>query len=245
MQDNDESSAAQVRLGVIVPSVNTVVEPWFNAVVPAGISVHVARMLLSNALTPDALREMDEHEGAHAARQIASCKPNAVAYCCTASSAVQGPDYDLVLGRSLAQRTGVPSFTAIHALVAALNSIGARRIAIASPYSEAIDRMEQNFFAQSGFEVLGGAHLGIADAFQLAEPSASALRKLGHTAWRPGADALLLTCLNTRSHLVIDTLEQELNVPVITSTQATLWRLLRMSGRAERIEGYGRLLRMH
>jgi maleate isomerase len=245
MADTYQSTATRARLGVIVPSVNTVVEPWFSAVVPSGVSVHVTRMLLCDALTADALREMDEHEGSRAARQIASCRPNAVAYCCTASSAVQGPEYDAALESSLARQTGVPSFTAIQALITALRATGARRIAIASPYSEAIDRMEQEFFVRSGFEVLGGANLGITDAFQLAEPSAATLHELGHAACRENAEALLLTCLNTRSHLVIDTLEAELKIPVITSTQATLWRLLRLSGIADRIEGYGRLLSRH
>ena len=48
-----------------------------------------------------------------------------------------------------------------------------------------------------------------------------------------------MTCLNTRSHTVIDRLEQTLGKPVITSTQATLWHALRLAGIEDHIRGYG------
>ena len=230
------------RIGVIVPSVNTVVEPWFSAVAPAGLALHASRMLLDNDLTPEAVRRMDEEEGGRAARQIASCRPAAVAYCCTASSIVQGVDYDRHLNEILAQRTGVPCFTAVRAILDALHAVQARRIAIASPYPDAIDRMEHAFFRDAGFEIVGSANLGIADAFRLADPAPAELEQLAQRAWHADADALLITCLNTRSHAVIDALERRLGKPVVTSTQATLWKLLRMAGCAERIDGYGRLL---
>ena len=64
-------------------------------------------------------------------------------------------------------------------------------------------------------------------------------------AWTPGAQALLITCLNLWSHTVIDALESELGVPVITSTQATFWKALRMAGIEDRIPRLGRLLAEH
>jgi maleate cis-trans isomerase len=59
--------------------VNTVVEPWFNRVVPNGVSVHAARMLLADEISAEALTRMDAEEGARALRQLASCRPRAVA----------------------------------------------------------------------------------------------------------------------------------------------------------------------
>ena len=66
--------------------------------------------------------------------------------------------------------------------------------------------------------------------------------ELGRRGSDTRADALIMTCLNTRSHTVIDRLEQALGKPVITSTQATLWHALRLAGIDDRIKGYGRLL---
>ncbi len=233
---------ARARLGVVVPSINIVMEAWAANVLPRGITLHTARMMMPDALTPDGVREMDRSDGARAIRQIASCRPNAIAYGCTASSIVQGVDYDAHLREEMARTTGIPSTTAAHAILTAAKALGVSRIAAVSPYTAEIDAAEHRYFAAAGLEVFGGAHLGIDDNFRLASPEPETLYTLGLDGWDARAEALVITCLNTPSHTVIDALERELGRPVITSTQATLWHLLRLAGLDDRIEGYGRLL---
>ena len=114
----------RARLGVILPSVNTVVEPWFGAVCPPGVTVHAARMFLDYALTRDALVRMDHDEGMRGVKQIMSCRPASVAYCCTASSIVQGLEYDGKLNHELHQAAGVPAFTATSGIIEALRAVG-------------------------------------------------------------------------------------------------------------------------
>ncbi|AOB25242.1 hypothetical protein BBB44_02645 [Bordetella bronchiseptica] len=237
--------AARTRLGVILPSVNTVVEPWFTQAVAPDVRVHATRMLLASEVTAESLRRMDHEEGLDAARRIASCRPDAIAYCCTASSIVQGLDYDRRLRQSLEEATGRPCFTAVGAIIEALQACGARRIAIASPYTDAIDHAEKAFFEEAGFQVLNAANLNIADSFALASPDARQMYELAQRAWHPDADALLISCLNMNAQQVVGLLEQQLDRPVITSTTATLWKLLRSAGRADRVPGYGRLLAGH
>lgn len=236
---------SRARLGVIVPSVNTVVEPWFGRVVPPGVTVHAARMFLDANLTPEALMRMDREEGMLGVRQIMSCKPASVAYCCTASSVVQGLEYDGRLNHELNHAAGVPAFTATSAIIEALRALGAKRIAVCSPYTKAIDDAEHEFFSAAGFEILGAAHLGITDAFKLADPTADEIYALWQKSWRANAEASLITCLNMNSHEVIEHIEHETGKPVVTSTQATLWKLLRAAGIKDPIAGYGRLLADH
>ena len=235
----------RARLGVVVPSVNTVVEPWFSAASPTGVSIHTARMFLDSALSPEAIVRMDREQGQQAVRQLTSCRPQAVAYCCTASSIVQGLDYDLQLQREIAHAAGVASTTATQAILEALRVLGVTRIAAASPYAENIDSAEHTFFESAGVRVLASACLGIRDAFELASPTAGEIVALAHRAYAPGAEAILITCLNLWSQVVIERLEQEFGIPVVTSTQATFWRLLRIAGVPDRIPGYGRLLSEH
>ncbi len=232
----------RARLGVVVPSVNTVVEPWFNAASPAGVTVHASRMLLDANLTAAAVLRMDKEEGLHAVEQLVSCKPASIAYCCTASSIVQGVQYDDVLIHEISRIAKVPAVTATRSIIMALQSLGARRIAVASPYAKEIDDAEHHFFTDAGFEILGSACLGITDSFRLADPTPAEISALARRAWHDDAEALLVTCLNLRSHEVIDGLERELGKPVVTSTQATLWQLLRTAGVNDRIAGYGQLL---
>jgi maleate cis-trans isomerase len=48
--------AEGIRIGVIVPSVNIVVEDWYPAVAPEGVSLPFARMLMPPAPRPTASR---------------------------------------------------------------------------------------------------------------------------------------------------------------------------------------------
>lgn len=93
--------------------------------------------------------------------------------------------------------------------------------------------------------MLNAANLNIAESFALAAPDARQMYELAQRAWHPDADALLISCLNMHAQEVVGLLEQQLGRPVITSTTATLWKLLRSAGRADRIPGYGRLLAEH
>jgi maleate isomerase len=231
-----------VRIGVIVPSVNTVVEPWFARACPPGVTVHAARMFLDSDLTPESLVRMDRDEGMNAVKQIMSCKPASVAYCCTASSIVQGLEYDGRLNHELNHAAGVPAFTATAGIIEALHAVGARRISVCSPYTRVIDHKEHEFFSAAGFDIMGSAHLGIADAFKLADPTPDEINALWEKSWREGADASLITCLNLNSHEVIEKIEARSGKPVITSTQATLWKLLRAAGVSDAVHGYGLLL---
>jgi len=233
---------ARARLGVVVPSVNTIVEPWFNAVCPGGVTVHASRMLLDANLTAEAVLRMDREEGRHAVEQLVSCKPASIAYCCTASSIVQGVEYDDVLIHEISRIAKVPAVTATRSIITAFKALGVRRIAVASPYAKEIDDAEHRFFTAAGCEIVGSACLGITDSFRLADPEPEAIVELARQAWRKDADALLITCLNLRSHEVVHLLEKELGKPVVTSTQATLWQLLRTAGIEDQIAGYGQLL---
>jgi maleate isomerase len=232
----------RARVGVILPSINTVVEPWFARAVPDGVSVHAARMFMGPQLSSDNIVEMDRTEGMQAVRQIASCRPASIAYCCTASSIVQGPEYDSHLRAEIETQSGARATTATHSILSALKVLGARRICVVSPYTDKVDAMEHHFFEAAGFEVMGSANLGISDTFRLAEPDAHALTDLARRGWKSEADALVMTCLNTRSHFVVEEIEREIGKPVVTSTQATLWHLLRLAGIREAVPNCGRLL---
>ncbi|MFY0614133.1 MAG: hypothetical protein JXQ99_21570 [Hyphomicrobiaceae bacterium] len=235
----------RARIGIVVPSVNTVMEPWAARVVPDGVSVHFSRMFIEPETTAETLCEMDRGEGRAALKQLSSLHPHVMAYGCTASSIVQGVDYDAHLRGEIADGFAVPATTAAHAIVTAAQTLGAATVSVVSPYPAAVDEMEHRYFSQTGFEVVGGAFLGISDGFALAEPEPGTLFELGLNGCDDRADALVMSCLNTRSHTVIAALEQALGKPVITSTQATLWHALRLAGVDDAISGYGCLLEQH
>lgn len=238
-------TGARARIGVILPSVNTVVEPWFNVAAPSGVTVHATRMLLDNTVTPESLRRMDEEEGLPAAVRLAGCRPSAIAYCCTASSVVQGLEYDRAFSGRLAAKTGCACVTAVGAIIDALHALRVRRVTMVSPYIDVIDEAEHTLFRLAGFEVASHANLGISDGFGLAAPSPGEISALALRALARDAEAIVISCLNLNSQAVAAELEAATVRPVVTSTTATLWKLLRIAGIDDPVPGYGRLLSHH
>lgn len=233
------------RIGIVVPSVNTIMEPWAQRVVPQDIGVHFSRMFIPDLISRETLIEMDRTEGMAGIRQIASARPHVIAYGCTASSIVQGVAYDQHLREEIEAKFKVPATTAAHAILQAARTLGVRKVSLVSPYTAAVADAEHIYFESAGLSVLSGAHLGISDGFGLADPTRDELIQLGRKGWNEASDALIISCLNTRSHAAVAALEQAIGKPVITSTQATLWHALRLGGIEDRIAGYGRLLSAH
>jgi len=191
--------AGDIRLGVIVPNVNTVVEEWYPKVVPEGVSVHFARMLIADGTSTEKIIEMDREDGMRAIRQIASCRPYATAYGCTASSIIQGHAFDERLRSEIRHIAGAPATTATDSIFAACRKLGLKRVTASSPYTEAVDAAEHRFFTEGGIDTIAGAHLDIVDGFRLAEPEPEAIFDLAIGAWDPQSDGLIATCLNFRS----------------------------------------------
>lgn len=237
----ETSQESRARIGVVVPSVNTVVEEWFPRVVPRGVSIHVSRVPISSTASAAAVEEMARHEKA-AVRLAADCAPDIIVHGCVAASVVRGPARDRAFALEMAEETGIRFCTATAAIMMAFESLGARRVCIASPYPAALDALERRFFEGSGIEVTGTTSLGIADTRDIARQARREIHALGRRAWIAGSDALLISCLALRSHTVIEALEQELQVPVITATQAALWAALRLAGITDSLTGYGQLL---
>src|SRR4030088_2200469 len=219
----------QIRLGIIVPSVNSVVEAWYPRVVPEGVGVHFARMLMPAGTSPERIIEMERTDG-----------PPAIAYGCTASSIVQGHQFDARLRKEIHHIAGCPGASATHSIVEACASLGMKRVTAISPYPA-----EHKFFAEGGIETIAGAHLGISDGFRLAEPEPEAILDLALGVWDADSDGMIIACLNLRSHPIIHELGGRNDKPVVPSTQATLWHVLRLAGVKAPIAGYGRLLREH
>lgn len=68
--------------------------------------------------------------------------------------------------------------------------------------------------------------------------------RFARSVYREGADGLFISCTNLRTAEVIEPLEKDLGVPVVTSNQASLWASLRRLGIRRKIRGFGRLLKI-
>jgi maleate isomerase len=236
----DDPIGWRARVGVLLPSNNSVLEPWLYHVSPPGVSFHSARMSLGQGGGIEAIKKMSD-DSARAAREVASIPVDVIAYCCTASTLIMGPDHDRELVSKLESETGIPSTTTTACLLKALEVQGVQRISLISPYTREVEELEVKYFSQCGYEVLGakGMNLGL---HELDRPSPPEIYRFARKGLHDQADCLLMSCSNFRAQGCIEALERDIGKPVITSAQAILWWVLQMAGIRESIQGCGKLL---
>src|SRR3954452_12999856 len=109
----------RARIGLLVPSVNTTMEPEFWNLAPEGVSIHSARMDVGSHGTPEALREMGEI-AKRAATDVGMTQPDVVVYGCTSGSFFEGPAYNDKIIRELNAIVKVPVVTTAGAMAASL-----------------------------------------------------------------------------------------------------------------------------
>src|SRR5207244_4773892 len=134
---------------------------WSPRVVPDGVSVHFARMLMPAGSSREQIIEMDRTDGVHSIHQLASCRPHAIAYGCTASSIVQGHEFDAHLRDEIRHIAGVPGTSATHSIITACAALGIKRATAISPYTEDVHSAEHRVLAPAGTATIARARLGI------------------------------------------------------------------------------------
>lgn len=163
-----------------------------------------------------------------AAKSLAMVQPSATVYACTSASFVGGlagerTIRDVMSGAGLANPV-----TTSGALVEALGSLGVRRVAIGSPYDAELTRLLAHFLAEAGYEVVGGAFLGLdGDIARVDSRSVYHLARATDTA---NADAVFLSCTNLRAFDVLAAAEHDLGKPVLSANQVSMWAALRAAG---------------
>lgn len=240
----DSTISSQIRVGVLLPAPNTVLEPEFYRIVPQGISVHFARLNRPLLMREDLsdVAEMNANVG-KAAAEIASTHPNIVLYGCTGGSFFVGADYNLKLTQEITDITGCPAITTSTAVIEALRQLGIKRIALVTPYADALNRAETLFLSQNGFcpaLVDGLGKYSDYDSGNAQDTYDHALRVAAPV--RDTLDGVFISCTNYPSLSIIDRLERALRLPVVTSNQASIWYTLRQLGISTPIYDYGRLL---
>ncbi len=245
MEPRHRSTYSQrAKIGLIVPPTNTVNEAEWARLMPDGVTFHTHRMRLHADTSSEAGRAGLVADLDAAFAMLKPARVDVIAYACTAGSMVSPA---ASLPDELSRRSGTRAVTTAASIVAALKALGARRLSVATPYARALNDHETHFLIENGFEVESITGLGIGAGGPheyplIAETPVAAVLDQARASFVPGSDALLITCTDFPTLPLIDALEAELGVPVVTSNQATLWASLRAAGLDDAVEGAGKLL---
>ena len=170
-------------------------------------------------------------------------EPHRILFHCTALTT-----YNDELPRQLKARitnsTGIPASVTSDGIIAAFETLGARKVVMVTPYPKVINEHEVQFLNRNGIEVLReqGLELSGGRAFYDVEPAKWYQLVMDNR--HDDADAYFISCAQVRAAEVIETLERDLQRPVVTSNQAAAWHCLRESGIRDEVAGFGTLFRM-
>jgi maleate cis-trans isomerase len=224
-------------IGMIVPPTNTVNEAEWKRMAP-DLRFPLLRMPLHAHADEQFFSDLKK-----SLKDLKAQGPNVIAYACTASSMVLPLDK---LPKFIEAQTGVPGVATAPALVLAARALGMKKVAVATPYHEALNQHEKEFLEACGLQVLGIKGLGIGaggpqEYVKIAKVSPEEVLAHCRAAWVPGADGMIVSCTDLRTLEAVPQLERELGKPVISSNGATLWAARRAAGLGP-LHGCGRLL---
>ncbi|MEP9369185.1 hypothetical protein [Xanthobacter sp. VNH20] len=213
----------QIRIALIVPSSNTVMENDFHRALPKDrFTVHTDRMYLIET-TREAEIAMIDLAGA-AAKDLGTVGPDLLVFGCTSAGALFGVEYDKKLCEELGALAGCRGMGVISSASQALERAGAGKVALITPYNEDLTRSVAEALAGGGREIVSAHGMGITVNVELCDPTpteivAFAKEKLAGQTF----DTLFVSCTNFRALEAKAMLEQAFaGVTVITATSAVL-----------------------
>jgi len=229
------------RIGLLVPSSNTTVEPEFYRALPREVTLHVARLYLDKIATGTIASMVSDIE--MQSRSLASADVDIIVLGAAAPSFLKGLGYDREMAKKIEAASGKRATTTSTALIEALQYLGVSRVVLGAAYDDKVNAIAKSFLEVNGFNVIDAQGLGLVDNLVVGRLDATSAYELARKIDRPDAEAIVLACTNWKTMDVIERLERELGKPVLSTTQVTIWTALRAIGRIEGVPGYGRLLR--
>ena len=216
------------RLGLIVLATDETLEFEARCVLGGGdVQLLHARIPVARDINPATLAQMDAAMPAAAALLPAGL--DVIGYACTSGATIIGQARVAEQVRSV--HPGIDVTDPVTAVIAALNHVGARRIGMVTPYLPSVTAPLCALLAANGIETLSEISFAEGDDRRVARiDPASTRAALIEAAGAPGTEALFASCTNLQTFGIIDEVEAQTGLPVITSNQALIWHMLRLAG---------------
>jgi arylmalonate decarboxylase len=226
------------HFGVLIPSTNTTVEVECR-LLPLAYQAHVGRLASSGAGSFSPSRDEDID---YQSRLLGTARVELVILAQTSAS-LFADDYDDVVTKRMSAGAGVPAITSAQAVGRAVRALGVRRVAVVSPYSDAVNERAAHYLgARHGLEVVALEGFRASDAYAIGQLGPENARDAFARIDRPDIEAFVVPGGNFPTMPSIAAWERELGKPVVTTNQASFWAMLCAFDSADRLPAFGRLL---
>lgn len=231
------------RIGMLTPSSNTVLEPMVADILrdKPDVTAHFSRLPVTEiSLADAALGQFELDNYLAAARLLADARVDVIGWNGTSAS-WRGFEADHQLCAEIEQRFGVKATTAVLAMNELLEAQSVRRIALVTPYISTVQDQIIEVYSAAGYECVAERHFGEQVNYAFAEIGDAAISEAIADVASAKPDAVLIVCTNLRAAHLADRLEKELDVTVIDSITAFVWKAVQLCGgdRAD-FKGWGR-----
>jgi maleate isomerase len=231
----------RARIGQIRPATSIEGAEEWRSVAPVGVDFADARTIVPR-VDDEGLKVMMT-QVIEAARQLATAQVDLIVQCGAPGTFLRGKGYDEEICSAIEKETGIRAITMMASQMNALKALGAKRVAVATVYSDAVNRKMATYMEAWGFTIASMKGLQMTDPFGPSFHDADSAYRLGRDAYRDAgkADAILISCGAYRTFATLPYLEFDTGAPVVSSNQATLWAALRAVGLRDVIPNLGKL----
>ena len=241
------------KYGVVTPSTNTVVQPEYDDMRPAGVTNHLSRMHIPDEPVRsdsdfDKLIERIDSALEAAIDRVLTCRPDHLVLGISAESIWGGglEPSRRIAARVQARAGRLPLTQAADALPAAFKALGIRRkVGLLTPYFPTADKHLRTFFGEFGLDVVRAVHLSCSGPVEIGHVSNATLIESLRGIDGADIEAIIQFGANLPMVQLASEAERWLGKPVLAVNAVTYWHALRSGGIADRMTGFGRLLAEH
>lgn len=238
----------RLRLGVIVPSSNTALEPLTSAIISSindpdlDISVHYSRFRVTTIdVSPEANAQFLLEPMLTAAQLLADAGVHVIGWSGT-SSGWLGFKKDEILCSVIQDATGIPATSSILALNELLGKTNPQKMGLVTPYVKAVNDAIRKNHASIGVEITDDRerYLGMTRNTDFGDVTEAQLDEMVTQVAGQGADVVAIYCTNLRGARRASVWEKEHDIVVLDSVATTVWGMLRTVGaQPSCVEGWG------
>ena len=229
-----DTLASRAIIGVMTPAMNTVVQPELESMRPSGVTNQMQRFRLGGDSISDDLFEEAE--------KLMDCNPLALAIGLTTDAGAGGVDKLAQRCEALSSHLGIPVCNASIATQQGLQAIGARRIAVITPFNTEIDQQVKSNIEAGGFEVIAIKGTAAPSLPEICATPLDQISALVHQLADSDCDAIAQIGTALPVVGLIESLEAETGKPIVACNAAVYWQTLRAIGITDPVAGFGRLL---
>ena len=236
----DGGPAPRASIGLIVLMNDIAIEPELRAFLPSdGVSLYANRIHMARDVSVQALKDMEQDIPQAMELILPDDHLDVVGFGCTSGSMAIGPDN--VAAAVHRTRPGVPVTNPVSASMKGLRTVGAKRIALLTPYPDSVNKTVEDFVGGQGFDIAVKGSFKQPGDPEITRIPPDAIYEAGVQLGSADVDALFVSCTALRCSSAIQRIEDKIGKPVVTANQALAWDCLRLAGYDDPIAGYGRL----